>query len=69
MAAEQLADCAAMADDRSAAELEHDEFMRRAKFCIDFAVTLSDPGIKASLLDMAARWRQLAEEAKARERS
>jgi hypothetical protein len=57
-----------MGDEKSAVELEHDEFMRRAKFCVDFAATLPESGMKASLLEMAARWRRLADEAMARER-
>jgi hypothetical protein len=58
-----------MAKDEDAAQLEHDEFMRRAKFCVDYAATFNEPEAKASLLEMAARWRQLAEIAKARGRS
>lgn len=56
-----------MAENKNAAELEYDEFMRRARFCTEFAATLTDLGEKASFLEMAARWRQLAEQAKARE--
>jgi hypothetical protein len=48
---------------------EFDEFSRRATFCLTFAVTISDPGYRAALLDMAERWRQLAEQAKQREKS
>jgi hypothetical protein len=60
-----------MADDKDPAQIEHEEFiefMRRAKFCIDFAATLTDPAVKESLLEMAVRWEQLAERAKTRER-
>lgn len=46
---------------------EFEEFSRRAAFCLTFAATIADPGYKAALLDMAERWRQLAEEAKQRE--
>lgn len=53
--------------DKDAAQLEHDEFMRRAKFCVEFAATFTDPEFRALFLQMAARWRQLAEEVKRRE--
>jgi hypothetical protein len=49
-----------MAEEKDAEQLEHDEFMRRAKFCVDYAATLTDPAVKVSTLEMAARWRQLA---------
>lgn len=50
-------------------ELEYDEFMGRSRFCAEFAATLTDLGEKSSLLEMAAQWRQLAEQAKALERT
>jgi hypothetical protein len=58
----------AMANDKNSAELEHDEFMRRAKFCVEFAETLADSEIRTLFLQMAARWKQLADEAKTRGR-
>ena len=39
---------------------EHDEFLRRATFCVSMAATIEDPGYKAALLEMAQRWRELA---------
>jgi len=58
-----------MANDKNAAELEHDEFMRRAKFCVELAEILAESEIRTLFLQMAARWKQLAEEAKTRDRS
>jgi hypothetical protein len=58
-----------MAENKSVAQMEYDDLMSRAKFCADYAATLNDAGVKASLLDMAAKWRQLAEEVKTRDRS
>jgi hypothetical protein len=47
----------------------HEDFKRRARFCIDYAATLTYPSVKATLLDMAEMWRKLAERAKTREKS
>jgi hypothetical protein len=46
---------------------EHEEFMRRAAFCVSFAASIDDPGPKAALLEMAQRWRELAVQASHRE--
>ena len=58
-----------MTEDEDPAQLEHDEFMRRAKFCLEFAAALGDTDLRASFIRMAAMWRRLAEGAKGRDRS
>jgi hypothetical protein len=45
---------------------EYAEYMRRAKFCVDFAATVTDAGYRDELLKMAEKWRQLAQEAQGR---
>lgn len=39
-----------------------DEFRRRAALCLKLAGAMSEPGHRAALLDMAERWRELAQE-------
>jgi hypothetical protein len=58
-----------LAENKDDTQLEHEDFKRRARFCVEYAATLSDPSVKATLLDMAEMWRKLAERAKTRERS
>lgn len=40
---------------------QYEELHRRARFCLALAGMISDPGHKAALLEMAERWRKLAE--------
>jgi hypothetical protein len=44
------------------------EFTRYASFCEAFAATAAEPIEKATLLEMAERWRQLAKEVDVRAR-
>ena len=43
-----------MTEDEDPAQLEHDEFMRRAKFCLEFVAALGDTDLRASFIRMAA---------------
>jgi len=54
-------------DDLGDSATEPAEFLRRAVFCERFAATLTDRAERAHLLDLATRWRRLAEEAKERQ--
>ena len=58
-----------MTNEKDASQLVHDEFLARAHFYATYAATLTESGVKTAMLDMAARWRQLAAEAKAGEQA
>ena len=46
---------------------EHDEFLRQATLCVSMMASIDDPGQKATLLEMAQKWRDLAIRASHRE--
>jgi hypothetical protein len=47
---------------------EHDEFLRQATLCVSMVASIDDPGQKATLLEMAQKWRDLAVRAPHREK-
>jgi hypothetical protein len=48
---------------------EREEYLRRASFCRAYAETLTDPGQKAAVLKMAEKWKRLADDIEARDRT